>query len=362
MLWHSPNNPQPQPNNPQPPNDRRGGFFNPNQNQPLSPQETAQNNARSLLSGLQSLLPQIGQYLPARTAQVQQKLTETGQGGGNGGRQQIGGDYGPLLRDGNADAILQTAANAPPQMQSMLYQQAAMKALNEGNPDRARQIANEHLDERQRTPLLQSIERREATRTAAAGNLEQARQALAKLRSDQERVELLTQMATAARQQNNPKLALQLLDEANDLLGKRAENYPQLETRASLARAYVEVAPERSGDTLETGIGQINDLLAAAALLNGFEVEMFKDGELPMRGGGGDLNRMITTYGRALAVLARKDFARAEATADKFQRSDARLFARLAIAQGVLSEPPANGNAPFFDPNLGPRGRFGRQP
>ena len=44
-----------------------------------------------------------------------------------------------------ADALIQAAAMAPPQMQPRLYQQAAYKALEEGNADRARQIATDHL-------------------------------------------------------------------------------------------------------------------------------------------------------------------------------------------------------------------------
>jgi hypothetical protein len=36
---------------------------------------------------------------------------------------------------------------------------------------------------------------------------------------------------------------------------------------------------------LEPGITQLNELLAAAQVLNGFEVEVYRDGELPLQGG-----------------------------------------------------------------------------
>ena len=50
------------------------------------------------------------------------------------------------MQQGTSDSLLATAPSAPQMMQSRIYQQAAMRALDEGNADRARQIANDHLE------------------------------------------------------------------------------------------------------------------------------------------------------------------------------------------------------------------------
>jgi hypothetical protein len=98
--------------------------------------------------------------------------------------------------------------------------------------------------------------------------------------------------------------------------------------------------PAKSFEVLDPGIAQLNELLTAAALLNGFEVNIFRDGEMPLDGGSG-LGSMITRYGQVLATLAKKDFARAESSSNKFQMSEARLISQLAIVRNVLGVPPA---------------------
>ena len=56
---------------------------------------------------------------------------------------------------------------------------------------------------------------------------------------------------------------------------------------------------------LDPGISQLNELLAAAAVLSGFEINMFRDGEMAMQGGNG-LTYMVIDYGQELAVLAKR--------------------------------------------------------
>ena len=94
---------------------------------------------------------------------------------------------------------------------------------------------------------------------------------------------------------------------------------------------------------LEPGINQINELLPAAALLNGFEVRLFKDGELPIQGGA-QLSSVIAHYSQELSMLAPIDFEGAQTAADKFQRPEARIVARLAVVRGVLVGPDSANN------------------
>ena len=96
---------------------------------------------------------------------------------------------------------------------------------------------------------------------------------------------------------------------------------------------------------LELGIGQLNELLSAAAVLNGFEVEIYKDGELSLRGDN-DLVGMVARFGQELAALAKIDFDHARMTADRFQLTEPRLNAKLSIVQNVIGgqAAPVNNN------------------
>ena len=310
-------------------------------NDPSAPTDAQieQGNARRLLFGLQGLLPQIDQYVPARAAALRQKLTEIGVGN----NQQLAfNQVNNLMRQGTADSILAAAPAAPPPMQNRLYQQAALKALDEGNADRARQIANDHLDGTTRDSVLQRVDFQLIASKVEAENMDQLRQALASLHSDDERIDLLLQMAAATQRPgsktNDKKLALKLLGEAQRLTNRRAGNYQQFEQQLKVAEAFAPLDPARSFEVLDPGINQLNELLSAAAVLSGFEVNIFRDGELPLETGS-ELGSMVARYGQQLAGLAKIDFERAEASANKFQLAEPRLLARLTIVRSVLGVP-----------------------
>jgi hypothetical protein len=128
-------------------------------NQPTPPTDAQieQNNARRLIGGLQSALPSIDQYLPARASAVRQKLSELGLADTN--RANFAQAM-TSLQQGNttAEMMVQAAAVAPQPLQARMYQQAAIKALEDGNTEQARQIANDHLQAPARGARIKSGE------------------------------------------------------------------------------------------------------------------------------------------------------------------------------------------------------------
>jgi hypothetical protein len=336
--------PQPPQNNQRPgPNQRRG--FGPNgagigqTNLPTQPTDAQieQANARRLLTGLQTMLPQMDQYLPARAQSVRQKMAEVGIADNQ--RASFAQAMNALQANANADALVQAAESAPPQFQPRLYQQAALKALDEGNSDRARQIATDHLQNNQRDAVLQKVDFKEMAKKAEGTRLDEIKQNLARMRSDNERVDALLQMSRDL-QTSNPKLARQLLEEARQMTNKRATSYDQFEQQLKVAHAFAAIEPARSFEVLDPGISQLNELISAASLLNGFEVNMFRDGELPLQSGNG-LTNTVSQYGEELALLAKTDFARSESLAGRFQLAEARTLARLAIIEELIGSQPA---------------------
>lgn len=297
--------------------------------------ELEQNNARRLLGGLQVMLPQIDQYLPGRSQAVRQKMTELGVAD-NSRASMI--QLGSAMQQGTSERLLAAAPSAPQMMQSRIYQQAALRALEEGNPERARQIANDHLEPRARESVLQAVEFRQTSEKVDSNKMAEVRQTLAGLRSDDERINLLVQLSGTARQ-NNRKLAVELLNEARQFTNRRATNYQQLEQQLMVADAFRDLEPARSFEILEPGIVQLNELLTAAATLSGFEVNVFQDGELPLEGRNG-LSNMVTRYGHVLGLLATSDFDQSQTLANRFQLSESRIVARLSIVRSLLGKEP----------------------
>ena len=304
--------------------------------------QVRQNNARTLLFSLQGMLPQIDQYAPERAQAVRQKLTDLGVNNNN--LMNFGNQMRAAVQQGTSDSLLTAASSAPPQAQNYFYQQAAQKAIDEGNTDKAMQIANDHLNETGRNAIMQAIDFKRLTTTASPEKLNEIKQKLASLPSDSDRVKYLVELAAATRK-DNQKLALRFLDDARNLVSRRAMNYKDFEDQIKVADAYATVDARRSFEILDAGIAELNELLSAATILNGFEVDIFKDGELSLRSDN-DLVGMVASFGRELASLAKVDFEGARMTADKFQLPEPRMNARLSIVQSILGVQPV-GNLNF---------------
>ncbi|HVS81626.1 MAG TPA: hypothetical protein VHE60_07810 [Pyrinomonadaceae bacterium] len=326
-------------------NPRGGGAMvlrgaRPGQYNPPDEAQTRQNNAGMLLFSLQTMLTQIDQYLPERAPAVRQKLSDLGIN-----NNQFAGvnQMRALMQQGTSDSLVAAANVAPPQMQPRLYQQAAQKAVDEGNTDRAVQIASDHLDESARNSIMQAVDFKRAAINPTQEKLAEIRQKLAALPSDTDRVKFLIELSTST-QKDNPKLALRFLDDARNLVSKKATSYKDFEDQIKVADAYAALDSKQSFEVLEPGIAQLNELLSAAQVLNGFEIEIFQDGELSLRSDS-ELVGMIARYGEELASLAKIDFDHARMTADKFLLSEPRLNAKLSIVQSVLGvQPLVNGN------------------
>ncbi|HJZ69386.1 MAG TPA: hypothetical protein VKF81_14780, partial [Blastocatellia bacterium] len=323
----------------------RGGPAGPRTAAPAAPPnaaDLAQANARALLSGLQTMLEQVDATLPERSLALRTKLTQMGMDNDQRGRF---GQFQSLIQQGTSESLMTAAASAPAGMQSRIYQQAAMKALDEGNADRAREIANQHLDETARNNVLRAADLKQSVRSASGDKMDEIRKTIATAKSDEERLSMLLQFAEQL-EGDSPKLALQLYDEARSMVARRATNYSQLELQLDVADAVADLDPARAFDTLEPGINQLNDLLSSAATLSGFEVNLFRDGELPLQNTS-QLAGIVTRYGAELAELAKKDFERAQSMADRFQLTEPRILAKLAMVRGVLGLKPMESRNDF---------------
>jgi hypothetical protein len=314
------------------------------------------------LISTQSILTQVDKYSPNNAAALRQKLSEAGfGGGGNNPQQQMRQQMNQIAQNGTSDSIMAAASSAPAQMQNRLYQQAAMKAVEEGNQDKASQIASQHLNSDSQTQIQQAIDTQKVINSVSQGNMDQARQLLARLQSDQERINVLLQIVGPLVLKGETKMAQQLLDEARNIVSHRATSYEDLQSELKVAQAYAAVDASQSFRVMEPGIAQINELVYAASILNGFEIRLFKDDELPLQPDN-TLSSIVSDYSKQLSKLASVDFEGAQATADKFQRPEARLMAKLSIARGVLGGTDVtDGNQNRRGPGGGPGGQAGRR-
>jgi hypothetical protein len=289
-------------------------------------------NMGGLLSTVRELMPEVERYAPTQAAGLRRRV--------EGYESRIGGNYTREFRSlpeaSTPDALIEAAAKAPPEMREQLYRTAAWKAFNDGNPDRARQIINTHFEgARQREEMLKELDQQLFWRAASEGKVEQAQTFLARIKSKDERVGMLLQLAQVTAGRGNASAAVDFLDEAWNLIGGRAKSHQQFALQLQVAQNYAQLAPPRAFEIVEASVTHLNELIAAAAVLDGFGQEAFVDDELKGQEGYA-WGALATQCNETLAALAPIDFEQARSAAGRFQRAEVRLPARLAVARGIL--------------------------
>ncbi len=303
-------------------------------------------NAQHLFMTLKGMMPELEKYIPARAPAVRRRISEFEKTLPPSAR--AGQDQQALMQNGSVDAMLEAAAKAPSEMREQFYSQAAWKAAGENDVERARQIIGNISNPQLRARMLRDIERQMPWRAADRGDFEQARQLLSRLTTVEERVNLLLRLASVATNKNNKEMARQFTEEAYGLVAGRAENQQQFSAQLQVAQIFAATDPARSFELVEGAIGRLNELLSAAAVIDGFGQEAFRQGELKHQGGY-HWSELVRRCGQILSALAPRDFARARSGAERFERTEVRTLARLMVAQGVLSSQHNNtnrGNAP----------------
>ncbi|HEV7905305.1 MAG TPA: hypothetical protein VGO96_15800 [Pyrinomonadaceae bacterium] len=298
-------------------------------------------NVGGLLSAVRQLMPEVERYVPAQAAGVRRRLDGFDQRVERGNNR---GELRQLMQTGTTDALMEAATKATPDMRQQLYRAAAWKAFNDGNPERARQIVNTNIEgTRQREQFLRELDNQLFWRAASEGNIESAQALLSRVKAVDERVGMLIQLARIVAAKGNQKGALSFLEEASTLVEERAKGHSQFSMQLQLAHVYAPLSPARAFELVEASITHLNELVAAAAVIDGFGQEAFAQDELKAQEGH-LWGALATQCGETLAALAPADFEHARSAAERFQRPELRLQARLAVARGILVKEDGRNN------------------
>jgi hypothetical protein len=303
--------------------------------------------AFGLMMEIRPMLPELEKRVPARAAQLRQRLAEMDKQLDPRTRAWMNFD---AVMEKSTDAMLEEAAKGPSEVRGELYAAAAMKLFQSGETEKARQVVAENLSGQEREQMLAYMDQAEVARAAEKGDPEAIRAVASRIKSKERRAGALAELAVALAAKGDKKAAAQLLEEARGLVDRQPDNQREVQALLEVARGYALVEPAKTFEIIDPLIDQANDMMSAAALLEKFGAGSgaFRKGELILALGLGDVGGTYERYVKALAELARLDFDRTRATADRFNRDEARLMARLIIARSLLSPQPdtsAGGNA-----------------
>lgn len=293
------------------------------------------NLAQNLYYQVEGIMPVVEKYAPSRAAELRNwsQAVERNLDPSVGIYQELN----RINQHGTVDDLLAFAAKQLPDYQGMLYQSAVWKALSGGDAQRARDIAELIPDPIQRRQTLDQIENQLANAAQNTYKVAEARRLIDKAKTVNRRIEILVQMSINVAAQGDKKVALDLLAEAKAILAASTPSAATIIPQMRLAQAYVSLDPEQSFTLLQPLFAKLNELVAAATVLDGLDVQYLKEGEWEMPGAN-NVGNVINALNQTLAALGRTDFDRARTLAEQVERPEIRLLMEIELAQAVLSE------------------------
>lgn len=247
-------------------------------------------------------------------------------------------EFYEAIQNSTVDEIL-TLAPKYPQLKSEIYWQAMVKAEASGDIERARKIANDYDGEPERRRImLARIDGDQMSTSINDEKLAEVQRTLITIPRLQHRLRFLLSVASQI-VGNHPKTALKLLNQAGEIVDTMKPAKEHTSAQMDLAMMYCLAKSDRGLEIMESLVPQLNELVAAAMKLDGYDNRYVRDGEWNMIGEGG-IGLLLTQLAQNAGYFAWFDFDRAVSLAAQFERPELRLMAQLKLAQGILAGPP----------------------
>jgi hypothetical protein len=295
----------------------------------------------NLLMSLRSIIEALEQLAPAQASLLKQKFLEMDK--------ESGSDADPYARfhqlsqTNDTKAMLEFAGTAPREVRDGLYSETASLAWEQGDKAKANEIITTKISSSaERSRLLSNFQEQAIAELVAKEEFVQARQLINQMRSSHERVQQLIELAAAIMGKGDKKVALEILQEAHGLVSGKAQKLYELEAQLKIAGALSELDVDRSFGIIDSAIDQINELMAATALIAGFDYAptTLRDDEFTIDPSSTIRYGFSALSPKYIRTLAQIDFNRTKETFGRFQRPELRLTAYLLMAQSILEPEP----------------------
>lgn len=302
------------------------------QNGPYNQEREA---AWNLLNSLKSMGPNLDATVDGGVAAVEKRITELNNA--TNPYVETSQKLQQNLQSGSVDGAMETVQKAPEELRDQLYQEIASSVAAKGDMARAQQILNDNVrNVFQRRQTLRNIAEQEVYQQIARGKVEDALRAIAAVKTPRERANLLMQVVRQIGPGQKRANAINLLEQARTLIapGVQAQDQEQMYALVQLARAFARYDVKRAFEILDPLVDQLNDLLVAARVLDGFGAQFYANDEFAFD--GNNLANLVNEMSTALGALAVINFERAKLTSDRLRLPELRLHAYLDIAEQTI--------------------------
>lgn len=298
----------------------------------------------SLLMTMRSMIEEVEQLAPDQAVLLKQKFAEMDKAG-----DEVANPYRrvqQLSETGDTKHLLELAATAPREARDGVYAEAASSAWRQGDKTQANEIIAKISSPFERSRLLTNFQEQAIRDLVEKEEFVQARQMIAEMRSTERRLSHLVDLATVVAAKGDRKTALEILQEANSFVPGKAKYEYELEAKIRIAGVLASLDTERSFAIIGSAIDQINELMAATALIANFSPFMpgttIKDDEFTIDSPSSIPFGFSMLSSKDLRTLVQADFTRTRVMFDKFQRPETRIAAYLLMSRSVLEPESEN--------------------
>src|SRR5262249_43986504 len=169
--------------------------------------QTGMSMAQNFYHQLDRIAPLVEKYAPARTPELREwsraveKTLDP--------QVKMYQDLNKVSQNGTVDEMLALASKYPPEFRTLLYQNAAWKAITAGDTARAKEIAEMISDPVQRRQVLDQLDNQAARAAEGSNKLIEARRLVDKTKNLTQKIQIITQTANALAAEGDKKSALE---------------------------------------------------------------------------------------------------------------------------------------------------------
>jgi len=291
---------------------------------------------QNLLQNIRFVMPEIEQYAPDRAAKLKVQLTEFDRTLPQ--PQRDWNDFNVMFESATPEEMIKASHKVSDDQRGALFYRAAEKAVAHGDADRYRQLINSRIEnEAEKTAALDSLNNEQMYYDIREGKTNDLEKILPLIRVKEQRTIAMAQLAMLLEKKDQHDEAVKLLDEARALVKVDLANDAQSNALLEVMFGYALVDPPKAFAMIEPVIDRVNDDISKLLLVDKIvKSGVVKNGEITMQQPQIPLESSMLKYSAGVVVLGKADFDRTKALADRFQRTELRMMARLLLAQSLL--------------------------
>lgn len=300
----------------------------------------------NLLVQLRQVMPEVEHFFPERRAAIERKLAAFKRSAIELQRSQY--DSNVMVANGSLEEVVRMAGAADSASSLMLYQHAAVMAVAQGKADWFRDVVSKDIrDDGDRATVTDVVDVQEIAVAVHRKQLDRLQKLLPRIHRREARARALAELAVMLKEKGEDNAAATMLDEAATLIKTDIKDERETEALLTLLCAYAVVDPPKAFALADRTIDRANSQISLLMLFDRVvksgavkknEIILEHPGLMP-------LDLMLFRYGKGVAALAKADFNRTRALAERFDRNELRVMAQLLILKALL-QPLTLSNSP----------------